>query len=64
MKVLSFLRLKAMIAINLFFKFQQFKKILKTQNQEKQLLMISYMSLQNNILMNFKTLVYYCQMIN
>lgn len=55
MKVLNYLKLKVMIAINLFFKFQPFKRILKTQNLEKQLLMNLLMNHLNNILMNFKT---------
>lgn len=37
MNVLSYLKLKVMIAKNLFLKFQPFKKILKTQNLKKQL---------------------------
>ena len=36
MKVLSYLRPKAMIAINLFSKFQQHKKMSKIQNPKKQ----------------------------
>ena len=36
MKALSYLRPKAMIAINLYFKFLQLKKMLKIQTLEKQ----------------------------